>query len=42
MNRVVEGYATFRRSGLDVLVAGRERMVKRVRAAAPLAEAVST
>ena len=41
VNRVVEGYATFRRSGLDVLVAGRERMVKRVRAAAPLVEAVS-
>ena len=29
VNRVVEGYSTFRRSGVDVLVAGRTRIVKR-------------
>lgn len=32
VNRVVEGYSTFRRSGIDVLVAGNARVVKRVRA----------
>ena len=34
VNRVVEGYSTFRRSGIDVLVAGNARVVKRVRAKA--------
>ena len=29
VNRVVEGYLTFRRSGIDVLVAGRTRVAKR-------------
>ncbi|CAN7417073.1 carbamoyl transferase [Phenylobacterium sp. LjRoot225] len=28
VNRVAEGYSTFRRSGIDVLVAGRARMLK--------------
>jgi carbamoyltransferase len=32
VNRVVEGYSTFRRSGLDVLVAGSARLAKRERA----------
>jgi carbamoyltransferase len=36
VNRVVEGYSTFRRCGIDVLVAGRERLAKRVRARADL------
>jgi carbamoyltransferase len=30
VNRAVEGYLTFRRSGIDVLVAGRTRVAKRV------------
>ena len=39
VNRVVEGYSTFRRSGIDVLVAGRSRVVKRaVAQAAPREE----
>ncbi|KRA61671.1 carbamoyl transferase [Caulobacter sp. Root655] len=39
VNRVVEGYSTFRRSGIDVLVAGRSRIVKRaVAQAAPREE----
>jgi carbamoyltransferase len=29
VNRAVEGYSTFRRSGIDVLVAGRTRLAKR-------------
>src|SRR6202040_1855137 len=29
VNRAVEGYSTFRRSGIDVLVAGRTRVAKR-------------
>jgi carbamoyltransferase len=29
VNRVVEGYTTFRRSGIDVLVAGQTRLTKR-------------
>jgi carbamoyltransferase len=36
VNRVVEGYTTFRRSGIDVLVAGQTRLKKR---ASPLANA---
>jgi len=36
VNRVVEGYTTFRRSGMDVLVAGQTRLTKR---ASPLAKA---
>jgi carbamoyltransferase len=32
VNRAVEGYSTFRRSGIDVLVAGNVRMTKRQRA----------
>jgi carbamoyltransferase len=36
VNRVVEGYTTFRRSGMDVLVAGQTRLAKR---ASPLAKA---
>ena len=38
VNRVVEGYSTFRRSGIDVLVAGRSRIVKRALALATLKE----
>jgi len=38
VNRVVEGYSTFRRSGIDVLVAGDARVVKRVRATADAME----
>jgi len=34
VNRVVEGYSTFRRCGIDVLVAGRSRIVKRALAQA--------
>jgi carbamoyltransferase len=34
VNRAVEGYSTFRRSGIDVLVAGRMRVVKTVSSAA--------
>ncbi len=36
VNRVVEGYSTFRRSGVDVLVAGRTRIVKRALAQASI------
>jgi len=32
VNRAVEGYSTFRRSGIDVLVAGRTRVMKRTAA----------
>jgi carbamoyltransferase len=32
VNRVAEGYSTFRRSGIDVLVAGGARIAKRTRA----------
>lgn len=38
VNRVVEGYSTFRRSGIDILVAGRSRIVKRALALASLKE----
>jgi carbamoyltransferase len=38
VNRVVEGYSTFRRCGIDVLVAGRSRIVKRALAQASLRE----
>ena len=38
VNRVVEGYSTFRRSGIDILVAGRSRLVKRALAHASLKE----
>jgi carbamoyltransferase len=41
VNRVVEGYSTFRRSGIDVLVAGRSRIVKRVVARAAPREEVA-
>jgi len=40
VNRVVEGYSTFRRSGIDVLVAGDARVVKRVRATAGAMEEI--
>jgi carbamoyltransferase len=30
VNRCVEGYLTFRRSGIDVLAAGRTRVTKRI------------
>ena len=30
VNRAIEGYSTFRRSGIDVLVAGKTRIEKRV------------
>jgi carbamoyltransferase len=39
VNRVVEGYSTFRRCGIDVLVAGRERIAKRVWTSAAVADA---
>jgi carbamoyltransferase len=35
VNRAVEGYSTFLRCGIDVLIAGRTRVVKR---ASPMAE----
>ena len=38
VNRAVEGYTTFRRSGIDVLVAGRTHMSGRVSAPATLSE----
>jgi carbamoyltransferase len=41
VNRVVEGYSTFRRSGIDVLVAGRSRIVKRAVAQAASREEVA-
>ena len=34
VNRVVEGYTTFQRSGIDLLVAGQTRLVKRAASAA--------
>jgi carbamoyltransferase len=37
-NRAVEGYSTFRRSGIDVLVAGHTRVVKRAILANPAEE----
>src|SRR6478672_13472309 len=40
VNRAVEGYSTFRRSGIDVLVAGRS-MVAKPRAAQLAPEAVA-
>jgi len=40
VNRVVEGYSTFRRSGIDVLVAGGARMAKRTRATATATEEI--
>jgi carbamoyltransferase len=40
VNRVVEGYSTFRRCGIDVLVAGAERVAKRVWAPADVAEEI--
>jgi carbamoyltransferase len=33
VNRAVEGYSTFRRSGIDVVVAGRTRVAKRTSSA---------
>ena len=36
MNRVVEGYSTFRRCGIDVLVADGARIAKRTRAKSPM------
>ena len=41
VNRVVEGYSTFRRSGIDVLVAGGARLAKRERAKSRSAEEVA-
>lgn len=42
VNRAVEGYSTFRRSGIDVLVAGGTRVTKRVaRPAMPMEEEVA-
>jgi len=36
VNRAIEGYTTFRRCGMDVLVVGRTRMTKRFTAALPV------
>ncbi|WP_332771080.1 carbamoyltransferase family protein [Phenylobacterium sp.] len=41
VNRVVEGYSTFRRCGIDILVAGQARVVKRALAQAKLEEALA-
>jgi len=41
VNRAVEGYTTFRRSGIDVLAAGRMHMTKRAAAPATLTEEVA-
>jgi carbamoyltransferase len=38
VNRAVEGYSTFRRSGIDVLVAGQTRVIKRAALAEPKEE----
>ncbi|HYR90125.1 MAG TPA: carbamoyltransferase N-terminal domain-containing protein [Terriglobia bacterium] len=38
VNRAIEGYSTFRRSGIDILVAGRTLVVKRASSAAKLKE----
>jgi carbamoyltransferase len=40
VNRAVEGYTTFRRSGIDVLVAGQTRLTKRVSSLAKTKEEV--
>jgi carbamoyltransferase len=41
VNRVVEGYTTFKRSGMDVLVAGQTRLAKRASALAKPIEEVT-
>jgi carbamoyltransferase len=41
VNRAVEAYSTFRRSGIDLLVCGRDVVAKRREAAAPTEEAVA-
>jgi carbamoyltransferase len=41
VNRAVEGYTTFRRSGIDVLAVGRMHMTKRAAAPATLTEEVA-
>jgi len=41
VNRVVEGYTTFRRSGIDVLVAGQTRLSKRASSLAKAREEVT-
>jgi carbamoyltransferase len=41
VNRVVEGYTTFRRSGIDVLVAGQTRLTKRASSLAKAREEVT-
>jgi len=41
VSRVVEGYSTFRRCGLDVLVAGNTRVVKRALARARAREEIA-
>lgn len=41
VNRAIEGYTTFLRSGVDVLVIGRSRMTKRASAPATLREQVA-
>jgi carbamoyltransferase len=41
VNRVVEGYTTFRRSGIDVLVAGQTRLAKRASLRAKAIEEVT-
>ena len=41
VNRAVEGYSTFRRSGIDVLVAGQTRVLKRASVAAKLKEEIA-
>ena len=40
VNRPIEGYTTYRRSGVDVLAVGRTRMTKRASAPATLSEAL--
>jgi carbamoyltransferase len=41
VSRVAEGYSTFRRSGIDVLAAGRERVVKRALAKVSIEEEIA-
>ena len=41
VNRVVEGYTTFRRCGIDVLVAGQTRLAKRASGLAKAKEEVT-
>ena len=41
VNRVVEGYTTFRRCGMDVLVAGQTRLAKRASRLAKTKEEVT-